>query len=251
MTYAIFGIENNTINLVVTMLVFFMVVIWLSLVYYTYADARRRVTDGLLVACATTGAFLFPFVGTIIWAIVRPPEYLEDVHERELEIRAAEVRVMRSEDERCPFCDAVVDREFLRCPECMRRLREPCAECSKPLNRRWRVCPYCEAEVQLQTAPTDDRDRSLPAASTEGSDSVAGESPGRHPGESSPVGKVGSATSSAGAGETAVISGVASASAQGAEATETPEGSRAGSPPDSSPAVRGARRRMFRAGKGG
>ena len=46
----------------------------------------------MLVGCATA-ASLFPFVGTIVYMIVRPPEYLEDVRERELEMQAAEARL--------------------------------------------------------------------------------------------------------------------------------------------------------------
>ena len=39
---ALFGIENGGLNLVVNLLVLFLVVIWLALVWWTYADARRR-----------------------------------------------------------------------------------------------------------------------------------------------------------------------------------------------------------------
>src|SRR6185436_16422832 len=88
----LFGIENSGVALAVNLLILFLVVIWLSLVYWTYADARRRIADPMLVACATA-ASLFPFVGTIVYAIVRPPEYLADVRERALEIQAAEARL--------------------------------------------------------------------------------------------------------------------------------------------------------------
>ena len=74
---------------VVELLILFLVVIWLALVYWTYADARRRIADPMLIGCATA-ASLFPFVGTIVYMIVRPPEYLEDVRERDLEMQAAE-----------------------------------------------------------------------------------------------------------------------------------------------------------------
>ena len=88
----IFGIKNSTINLVVELLILFLVVIWLALVYWTYADARRRIADPMLIGCATA-ASLFPFIGTIVYMIVRPPEYLDDVRERELEMQAAEARL--------------------------------------------------------------------------------------------------------------------------------------------------------------
>jgi hypothetical protein len=161
---AIFGIENDALNLAVNVLILVLVVIWLALVYWTYADARRRIGDPLLVACATA-ASLFPFVGTVVYLIVRPPEYLEDVRERELEIQAAEARLQSLQHEHCSHCGFEVESEFLRCPSCLRRLKEPCGVCSKPLDPRWKICPYCEAEVgQAAAEPRRTRPRRAAAA---------------------------------------------------------------------------------------
>jgi Double zinc ribbon len=146
MTFALFGIENDGLNLAVNLLVFFLVVIWVALVYWTYADATRRLDDPLLIGCATV-ASLFPFIGTIVYTIVRPPEYLEDAHERELEVKAAEKRLALLENRTCRNCGSEIEPSFLRCPRCMRKLKEPCRSCGRPLDPRWRVCPYCEAEV--------------------------------------------------------------------------------------------------------
>lgn len=146
---ALFGIKNDGVNLALSLLIFFLAVIWLSLVYFTFADARRRIDDPVLIGCAVA-ASLFPFVGTIVYLIVRPPEYLDDVHERELEIRAAEARLEALAEERCPNCEVLVDREFLRCPDCGQKLRDPCAGCGKPLAREWDTCPYCETPVGTQ-----------------------------------------------------------------------------------------------------
>src|SRR3954453_5194719 len=89
---AIFGITNDALNLVVNLLLLFLVVIWVALIWWTFADARRRIDDPMLVGPATVASF-FPFVGTIVYVIVRPPEYLEDVRERQLELAAAEARL--------------------------------------------------------------------------------------------------------------------------------------------------------------
>jgi predicted amidophosphoribosyltransferase len=79
--------------------------------------------------------------------IVRPPEYLEDVRERELEIQAAEARLAELGYHLCPHCDFEVEKDFLRCPNCMRKLKDPCSVCGKPLDPMWKICPFCEAEV--------------------------------------------------------------------------------------------------------
>jgi hypothetical protein len=143
---AIFGIENDALSTIVSLLVLFLVAVYIALVFWTYSDAKRRVADPLLVSCATV-ASLFPFVGTVVYLILRPPEYLEDVRERELEIAAAEARLVQLHDMSCPHCGYPIERAFLRCPSCHRRLKEPCATCRKPLDPRWKICPYCEAEV--------------------------------------------------------------------------------------------------------
>ena len=128
-----------------------LVVLWLALIVYTYLDARRRISDPFLVACATVASF-FPYIGTAVYAIVRPPEFLEDAHERELEIKAAELKVRQLREQTCPNCEYPVEKNFLRCPNCQRRLKDPCPTCSKPVDPRWGLCPYCETDPRAVAA---------------------------------------------------------------------------------------------------
>lgn len=93
MPFALFGIDSQGIGMVLNLLVIFLVALWLALVYWTLSDARRRLTDPVLTGSAVIAAVIFPFAGTLVYAIVRPPETLEDVYERDLDVRAAELRV--------------------------------------------------------------------------------------------------------------------------------------------------------------
>jgi hypothetical protein len=149
---AYFGIESSGLSLVIDLLILFAIVLYLSLIYWTYADARRRIADPMLVGCATL-ASLFPFVGTIVYMILRPPEYLEDVRERELDLQAAEARLHELDHGLCPHCDYRIERDFVRCPSCLRKLKERCTNCSRPLDRAWTICPYCETEVPAAAKP--------------------------------------------------------------------------------------------------
>jgi Double zinc ribbon len=153
---AYFGIHSSGLNLAIDLLILFLVVLYVSLVYWTYMDAKRRIVDPIMIGCATL-ASLFPYVGTVVYIILRPPEYLEDVRERELEMQAAEVRLATLEQSLCPHCDYHVERDFLRCPSCMRKLKEPCQSCGKPLERTWSLCPYCEAEVEARPPASQGR----------------------------------------------------------------------------------------------
>jgi Double zinc ribbon len=163
LTLSYFGIESSGLNLVIDLLILFIVVLYLSLIYWTYADAKRRIEDPILVVCATA-ASLFPFVGTIVYMILRPPEYLEDVRERELEVQAAEARLHEFDHSLCPHCDYRVERDFVRCPSCLRKLKERCVSCSRPLDQAWTICPYCETEVAPSTPARRTRRRRTQAA---------------------------------------------------------------------------------------
>ncbi len=146
MAIATFGISNSGLNLVVNLLILMLVVVWLALIVFTYLDAKRRIKDPFLVGCATLASFI-PYLGTAVYAIVRPPEFLEDAHERELEIKAAELRVRQLTEHACPDCGFPAEKDFLRCPDCQRRLKHPCPSCRKPVDPKWAVCPYCEESL--------------------------------------------------------------------------------------------------------
>ena len=158
LSFGVFGITNDGLNQAVSVLILVLIVIWAALVFWTYADARRRIDDPMLIGCATA-ASLFPFVGTIVYAIVRPPEYLDDVRLRELEMTAAEARLANLDYQLCPHCDYEVKGDYLRCPSCMRKLKERCYSCSKPIDPAWRICPFCEAETSAPTPSSTRRRR--------------------------------------------------------------------------------------------
>ncbi len=144
---AYFGIESSGLSLAVDLLILLVVVLYCALVYWTYADSRRRIADPALVGLAVLVAVLFPFVGPLVYLILRPPEFLDDVRERELEMQAVEARLNQVSMLLCPYCDYRIEREFVRCPSCLRKLKERCVNCSRPLDQAWTICPYCEADV--------------------------------------------------------------------------------------------------------
>jgi Double zinc ribbon len=155
MPLALFGLDGG-VGLVVNLLVLFLIVVYLALIYWTYLDARRRIEDPVLIACATA-ASVFPYLGTVIYTILRPPEFLEDREERELELRAAELELRQRIENSCPHCEYPIEKSYLRCPNCERRLRNPCRNCHKPLDPRWGICPYCETEVRKERPAREPR----------------------------------------------------------------------------------------------
>lgn len=173
MPLALFGITDGSLNLAVNLLILVLVVVWLSLVYWTWADARRRTADPVLIATATA-ASLIPFIGTIVYTILRPPEFLADAREREVETQASELRMRHLTAQSCPRCEHPIERSWLRCPECQQRLKDPCISCNRPVDPRWAICPYCETPLRAasEEAPPA-RKRSRSSRSAAGSEAPA------------------------------------------------------------------------------
>jgi len=122
------------------------VVFWLAVGFWTFKDARRRIANPWVVALCTLIGLVPPFLGVLVYMLFRPPEYLDEVRERELEIRAIEERLAAGRSE-CPVCRATVEPSFLVCPVCTTRLKEACLSCKAPLEPLWQVCPHCETPV--------------------------------------------------------------------------------------------------------
>jgi Double zinc ribbon len=138
--------QSDTWAVIRNLTIFFVVVFWLATAYWVFKDARRRVEDPWLVGMATILGLVPPFLGPIIYLFFRPPEYLDDIRERELEIRAMEER-LASEELVCPVCRARVESGFLVCPVCTTRLKQACSGCGAPLEAIWQACPYCATPV--------------------------------------------------------------------------------------------------------
>lgn len=122
-------------------IIFFLILVWLSFVYWTYRDARLRNTSPAFWALVV---FVFNFLGLILYLILRPPEYIDDVIERDLEMKRMEM-LLDSRQHTCPACGREVGEDFLVCPYCRKKLKNSCIQCGRALNLDWKVCPYCKA----------------------------------------------------------------------------------------------------------
>jgi Double zinc ribbon len=138
--------HSGTWLVIRNLLLFFVVVFWLAVAYWVFKDARRRIEDPWLVGMAVVLGLVPPFLGALVYMLFRPPEYLDDVRERELEIKAMEERLARR-DLHCPVCRAEVGADYLLCPVCTTKLKQACVNCKAPLEALWQVCPYCETPV--------------------------------------------------------------------------------------------------------
>jgi hypothetical protein len=91
--------ESGAWDLMILLLQVFAVALWAALIFWTYQDARRRIAAPGVVAVCVALSVVIPYLGSIIYLIVRPPEYLDEARERELELLALEQRLGELDDD--------------------------------------------------------------------------------------------------------------------------------------------------------
>ncbi len=123
-------------------IIFILIIVWLAFVYWTYRDAKLRSESVASAVFWALVVFVLNFLGLILYLILRPPELIDDVVERDLEIERMET-LLDSKQSRCPACGNLIKDDFLICPYCRKKLRNSCTNCGRPLNLNWKVCPYC------------------------------------------------------------------------------------------------------------
>ncbi len=89
----------------------FFILLWAALVYWTYQDAKRRIREPAFIAGSVALSLLIPYLGAIIYLIIRPPEYLVEERERELELLALEQRLSPDDAEGRAMVGRLLDRE--------------------------------------------------------------------------------------------------------------------------------------------
>jgi RNA polymerase subunit RPABC4/transcription elongation factor Spt4 len=76
-------------------------------------------------------------------------------------MQASEARIAQLSYYACQHCGQEVEKDFVICPNCHSRLRDPCPNCRRPLEMTWSVCPYCEASVLAGLHPPRRRREAL------------------------------------------------------------------------------------------
>ncbi len=143
---------ERLLRIAATVVVAYLVALWVATVWWTVRDIRSRTHDLLLQVAATLLVAIFSFPGLLIYFILRPPKTLSELYEESLEEEAflQGIQVQAA----CPVCKQKAEPDFIFCPWCQTRLKRRCANCERPLVLRWRSCPYCGERVYQPVAVT-------------------------------------------------------------------------------------------------
>ena len=129
----------------------FIIALWLSMIVWTFRDARSRSRDIFAILLATLMVVIFGPLGLLLYVLLRPPQTLAELYERSLEEEALLQDL--EERPRCPGCSRQIKDEWILCPDCHTTLKRICYNCQNALHLAWHICPFCG--VQVEPVSTD------------------------------------------------------------------------------------------------
>jgi len=154
------GIVVNILQVIIAFFAAFAVALWLSMIVWTFRDAKARSRDPFSILLATLMTVIFGPLGLLLYFLLRPKVTLAELYERSLEEEALLQDL--EERPRCPGCSRVVENEWVVCPDCHTQLKRTCLNCGHSLHMRWNICPYCGTGVH-QSGPVAQQQPAPPA----------------------------------------------------------------------------------------
>jgi len=156
------GNWENIATLAATIAVAYVLVLWISIIAWTYRDIRDRSRDAAFQIVAVLLVLVFNIPGWFIYVLLRPSETLAQAYARSLEEEA----LLQELEEQgiCPSCKRYVTADFVVCPYCRTQLKEPCANCGRPLSFNWVACPHCATPKTRVAAPAQKEARPVSQA---------------------------------------------------------------------------------------
>ena len=136
-----FALWEQYISIAAAWGVIWFVLLWLTLVLWTYHDIRARSRNIFTHFLSILIVLVFFLPGIALYLIFRPRSTLEDIYQQTLEEEA----LLQSIEEKpaCPGCNRKVKEDWVICPSCNTTLRKKCTVCAKLMELPWNVCPYC------------------------------------------------------------------------------------------------------------
>jgi RNA polymerase subunit RPABC4/transcription elongation factor Spt4 len=131
----------------------YVALLWIALAFWMVRDARRRTPSIIFGIFAFVIGLGLPFIGALIYLVVRPPLTIDEERALALEEQALTELPDETGSRPCPTCGRDIESEFVICPYCRTQFARRCLSCQRWLRLGWRICPYCAAEIGVQSVP--------------------------------------------------------------------------------------------------
>ena len=145
--------SNGAIVVAIIAAILYVTVLYVAVAFWVVRDARRRSESWFFAAVAALMGLFLPFLGVLMYVVIRPPRTLDEERAMLLEEQAlqeGEPVDATVSSRPCPTCGREIEPDFVMCPYCRTQFARRCGACGKWLRLGWQVCPYCAEEVGVQ-----------------------------------------------------------------------------------------------------
>ena len=145
--------QNGGVVIAIVASAIYVAVLWVAVAFWMVRDARRRSDSWPFALFAGLLGLALPFLGVLIYLVVRPPRTLDEERALMLEEQAlSEEEMVDSPTARpCPTCGREIEHDFVICPYCRTQFARRCHSCGRWLRLGWHVCPYCAEDIGVQS----------------------------------------------------------------------------------------------------
>jgi len=145
--------QNITLQTFIQFVIFYFVVIWISLIVWVGRDISNRTNSIFLQVISILIVLFLTPLGIFAYFLIRPWKTLFEKYYAEIE---GNLDILAESITNnliiCPSCWTQVNLHFKVCPNCSFELQKECPSCKKLVFHDWNTCPYC-GKKQRQEKP--------------------------------------------------------------------------------------------------
>jgi RNA polymerase subunit RPABC4/transcription elongation factor Spt4 len=119
--------------------------LWIAIIIWVTKDSLERSNSIIFQAIAILLNIAIPFLGILLYLIIRPGKTRMESYYEELERNMLE-NGEASDSGACDKCLTPVDKNYNFCPNCAASLKKTCQKCKKTFPNIWNICPFCGKE---------------------------------------------------------------------------------------------------------
>ena len=116
--------------------------LWLSIIIWVIRDSISRTNSLSFQIFAILLNIAIPLLGVVLYLIIRPGRTHIERYQEALEKQLFKEK-NEEEAETCEECMAPLDKNFIYCPHCTKKVKKTCQGCQQHFSVLWTVCPFC------------------------------------------------------------------------------------------------------------
>ena len=140
-------LSSDTFGTIKIAVLGYFALLWLAIIIWVTKDALQRSRSIFFQAFAILLNIIVPFLGVLLYLIIRPGKTRMERYYEELERNMLEGESM-GEQNACDKCLTPTDKDYTFCPNCGESLKKACPKCKKTFPNIWHICPFCGKEYK-------------------------------------------------------------------------------------------------------